>query len=336
MSVGSNVRQKEPLLWGGSFFCFCINVLLFSEVNMPSIYVIKYQDNRSMSPVLRLVVSSSSVTFTSLYQAVLADICSQNPLVLNALREQYGTSETLPNTRNAVHHLSESLRLIDCIHMFVSGPRTEGGSVTNDDYVLTITDHGAACSDNDHDAGTAPVVLRSLIRGDTIDAPTEISQGRRNMESPIIAQEEAGAAMPDMLAYLVTRQASLNDMTFAKHHIHSVDSGAEMKTESFFANLASGGNLGSNSDNCVWLRNYIWAARTELGELEELIPQKWWAKNQLDLAKAREEFIDVLHFMLSIGLSLGLDAEGILDVYKNKNAVNIARQEQGYAARGNG
>lgn len=299
---------------------------------MPSIYVIRYKDNRSMSPVLRLLVSSSDVTFISLYQAILTDIGLHNSRVLNALRDQYGTSKTLPDTRNAVHHLSESLRLIDSTHMFWSDPCTSIDMSDYDGYVLTIIDHGAACSDGSS-SDTAPVVLRSSLRGDTVIVPTEINQGHRKMEATTPTPTEA---IEDKLAYLVTRQASLNDMTFAKHHIHSVDSGAEMSTEAFFANLAEGGSLGSNSDNCVWLRNYIWAARTELGELEELIPQKWWAKNQLDLAKAREEFIDVLHFMLSIGLSLGLDAEGILDVYRNKNAVNIARQEQGYAARGNG
>lgn len=43
--------------------------------------------------------------------------------------------------------------------------------------------------------------------------------------------------------------------------------------------------------------------------------------------KAREEYIDVLHFIINIGLALQLDSEDILKMYKDKNKVNIERQE---------
>lgn len=140
----------------------------------------------------------------------------------------------------------------------------------------------------------------------------------------------------ETLDLLVSLQSAMNDTAFAKQDIHSVATGEPMATERFFKGLADGVPLTSNSDTCVWLRNYIWAAKAELDELAELVPQKWWSKNQLDLGKAREEFIDVFHFMLSIGLSLGLDAEGIKAVYMQKNAVNLQRQAEGYIARGNG
>lgn len=146
-----------------------------------------------------------------------------------------------------------------------------------------------------------------------------------------------GASIRDSLEELLTLQASMNDVAFAKQDIHSVASGEAMQTSFFFRNLTDPvKKLTSNSDTCVWLRNYLWAAKEELGELAELVPQKWWSKNELDLESAREEFIDVVHFVLSIGLALGLDKEGILAVYRKKNEVNLKRQAEGYVARGNG
>lgn len=163
----------------------------------------------------------------------------------------------------------------------------------------------------------------------------DVSIGGFFVEAPTVTMDAEDKQ--DILAELVSLQAAMNDTAFAKQSIHSVASGEEMRTEFFFRNLADPNySLTANSDTCVWLRNYIWAAKAELDELAELVPQKWWGKNRLNLEAAREEFIDVLHFMLSVGLSLGLDAKGIQDVYRKKNAVNLQRQADGYLARGNG
>ena len=43
--------------------------------------------------------------------------------------------------------------------------------------------------------------------------------------------------------------------------------------------------------------------------------------------EAREEYIDVLHFVINIGLALGLDSQTINQMYKDKNKINIRRQE---------
>lgn len=48
------------------------------------------------------------------------------------------------------------------------------------------------------------------------------------------------------------------------------------------------------------------------------------------IVKAKEEFIDVLTFMLNIALALGFTAEEITMMYMKKNAVNIKRQVDGY------
>lgn len=42
---------------------------------------------------------------------------------------------------------------------------------------------------------------------------------------------------------------------------------------------------------------------------------------------AQEEYIDVFHFVVNVGIALGLDSNEILRMYKEKNKVNIERQE---------
>ena len=48
-------------------------------------------------------------------------------------------------------------------------------------------------------------------------------------------------------------------------------------------------------------------------------------KHQEQLMK--EEAIDALHFLINIFLSLGMDAEEIIHMYKEKNSINYQRQE---------
>lgn len=42
--------------------------------------------------------------------------------------------------------------------------------------------------------------------------------------------------------------------------------------------------------------------------------------------RAKEEAIDILHFMINIFLSLGMDEEEIINMYKEKNKINYDRQ----------
>ena len=42
--------------------------------------------------------------------------------------------------------------------------------------------------------------------------------------------------------------------------------------------------------------------------------------------RAKEEAIDILHFMINIFLSLDMDEEEIINMYKEKNEVNYDRQ----------
>ena len=55
------------------------------------------------------------------------------------------------------------------------------------------------------------------------------------------------------------------------------------------------------------------------GWTEEKILEQW------EIAK--EEYIDVFHFVVNVGLALGLDSSEILRMYKEKNKLNHERQE---------
>ena len=48
------------------------------------------------------------------------------------------------------------------------------------------------------------------------------------------------------------------------------------------------------------------------------------------LANAKEEFIDVLHFIWNIALALGMDSDEIIKIYSDKNITNHLRQDTGY------
>ncbi len=48
-------------------------------------------------------------------------------------------------------------------------------------------------------------------------------------------------------------------------------------------------------------------------------------------AKARNEFVDMLHFLLEIGIVLGFTPSELFYMYKFKNKENHERQDNGYA-----
>lgn len=48
------------------------------------------------------------------------------------------------------------------------------------------------------------------------------------------------------------------------------------------------------------------------------------------MQKARKEYIDILHFLINIGIALGLDASSTYALFLAKNHENIKRQEEGY------
>ena len=69
----------------------------------------------------------------------------------------------------------------------------------------------------------------------------------------------------------------------------------------------------------------------EAVELQRLTNWKWWKKpTDFDRAAAREELIDIWHFLVQASIELGMTPSEILEEYRKKNKVNRDRQASGY------
>jgi len=69
----------------------------------------------------------------------------------------------------------------------------------------------------------------------------------------------------------------------------------------------------------------------EAVELQRLTSWKWWKKPApFDSAAAKEELIDIWHFVIQASIELGMSPADILEEYKKKNKVNRDRQTSGY------
>lgn len=69
----------------------------------------------------------------------------------------------------------------------------------------------------------------------------------------------------------------------------------------------------------------------EAAELQATTNWKWWKRRtEFDEASAREELIDIWHFVVQASIELGLSPADVLDEYRRKNRINIERQEKGY------
>ncbi len=87
------------------------------------------------------------------------------------------------------------------------------------------------------------------------------------------------------------------------------------------------------------LNDYLMAASNELEELRDCTYWKHWCKEARegrrfelhDLQNARVEVIDLMFFLISMAQCVGLTAQDVVDLYKQKLAVNHARQDQNYS-----
>lgn len=69
----------------------------------------------------------------------------------------------------------------------------------------------------------------------------------------------------------------------------------------------------------------------EAVELQRVTNWKWWKRpGKFDHAHAKEELVDVWHFVVQASIELGLTPEDILAEYKKKNDINRQRQRTGY------
>ena len=66
-------------------------------------------------------------------------------------------------------------------------------------------------------------------------------------------------------------------------------------------------------------------------ELQRLTNCKWWkTPTEFDEKEAREELIDIWHFVVQASLELNLTPDDILKEYERKNHINKQRQKDGY------
>ena len=69
----------------------------------------------------------------------------------------------------------------------------------------------------------------------------------------------------------------------------------------------------------------------EAVELQRTTNWKWWkTPTTFDEAEAREELIDIWHFVVQASLELNLTPDNILKEYERKNEINRQRQKDGY------
>ncbi|WP_268541520.1 dUTPase [Candidatus Nitrosotenuis cloacae] len=69
----------------------------------------------------------------------------------------------------------------------------------------------------------------------------------------------------------------------------------------------------------------------EAVELQRTTNWKWWKKpTPFNVDDAREELIDIWHFVVQASLELNLTPDDIMEEYKRKNEINRDRQRNGY------
>ena len=132
----------------------------------------------------------------------------------------------------------------------------------------------------------------------------------------------------DMLGSIFSMQADLNDYVFNKNNI-SGNSEKTLNMQAIF-DAAEAEEYMVNQLPNIWLTKYSKAIREELQELDDELLWKWWSKDEIDMQNIRVELIDLLHFLVSAMICSGLTAEKVFDIYQQKHAVNLKRQDSNY------
>ena len=117
----------------------------------------------------------------------------------------------------------------------------------------------------------------------------------------------------DKLDTIFTMQAALNDEIVALRHLEDV-----------------------TPDQ--WHQKLTLAMLSEMAEALDGTDWKWWKnKKEKDPDYLKEEIVDMLHFLVSMALRSGMDAEEMYQRYLAKNQENFDRQhgksrKEGYDA----
>jgi dimeric dUTPase (all-alpha-NTP-PPase superfamily) len=133
----------------------------------------------------------------------------------------------------------------------------------------------------------------------------------------------------DMLSKIFEMQTELNNYVFEKNNLK--DSSGNTLNMQALLNAVNNNELKVNDLPNQWLSNYSKAMSEEIKELDEDLLWKWWSKDEIDIQNIRVELIDVLHFLVSAMICAGLTPEKVFDVYQQKHAVNLNRQDTGYS-----
>ena len=86
-----------------------------------------------------------------------------------------------------------------------------------------------------------------------------------------------------------------------------------------------------------WLQKHTLAMLSEMGEMLDEVNFKWWKNPKpLDEKAIGYELVDILHFLVSMFLAAGLNADDVMKIYLDKNEENLKRQDgksekEGYA-----
>lgn len=68
----------------------------------------------------------------------------------------------------------------------------------------------------------------------------------------------------------------------------------------------------------------------EAVELQRTTSWKWWKKKNFDITHAKEELIDLWHFIIQASIEMDMGPKEILHEYAKKNKVNRRREQNGY------
>ena len=131
-----------------------------------------------------------------------------------------------------------------------------------------------------------------------------------------------------MLEDIFKMQLELNDYVFKKNNLKD-KSGNDLNMQSIIVAAEKEEMMVNDLPN-EWLVNYSKARKEELLELDDELLWKWWSKDKIDMQNIRVELIDILHFLVSAMMCAGLSAEKVFDIYRQKHAINIKRQDTEY------
>lgn len=77
-----------------------------------------------------------------------------------------------------------------------------------------------------------------------------------------------------------------------------------------------------------WIQRETLAMMSELAELIDEVNFKWWKNPKpVDTDAVKGELVDVLHFLVSMCLKMGMTAQELHDLYVQKNQENFDRQQ---------